>query len=114
MTVEPKRKSQETTEAATAAGGGIKPIEKQTETTHLAAATTGTTSTSIPTTDTTISTTAKTKTGRKKGGSLRRARIVITVRRTEDYENWLVDNPHTYGGDDEDDEHDLSTPPMKS
>ena len=36
-------------------------------------------------------------------GSLRRARIVITVKRTEAYEKWLVDNPITQGGHE--DEH---------
>ena len=36
-------------------------------------------------------------------GSLRRARIVITVKRTEAYEKWLVDNPITQGG--QEDEH---------
>jgi hypothetical protein len=38
---------------------------------------------------------------------LRRARIVITVQRTENYKRWLADNPlHALGaGDDEDDEN---------
>ena len=36
-------------------------------------------------------------------GSLRRARIVITVKRTEAYEKWLLDNPITQAG--QEDEH---------
>ena len=36
-------------------------------------------------------------------GSLRRARMVITVKRTEAYEKWLLDNPITQAG--QEDEH---------
>jgi hypothetical protein len=39
---------------------------------------------------------------------MRRARIVITVKRTESYKQWLVDNPLQAiiaGDDDDDDEH---------
>lgn len=41
--------------------------------------------------------------GRSKGTPLRRARIVITVRRTRAYTLWLVENPnHLTGGGDDD------------
>lgn len=30
----------------------------------------------------------------RKGGPLRRSRIIITVQRTEDYRKWLLENPH--------------------
>ncbi len=38
------------------------------------------------------------------GGTLRRARIVITVKRTADYKKWLEDNPlqDTHAGHDDD------------
>jgi hypothetical protein len=38
------------------------------------------------------------------GGTLRRARIVITVKRTADYKKWLKDNPlqDTHAGHDDD------------
>jgi hypothetical protein len=59
--------------------------------------------------------------GRQAGSSgreLRRARIVITVKRTESYKQWLEENPlqaiiASDGGgddDDEDDEADAPTP----
>jgi hypothetical protein len=41
----------------------------------------------------------------RKGAPLRRSRIIITVKRTDDYKRWLEDNPHhaTGHGDDIDD-----------
>lgn len=41
--------------------------------------------------------------GRSKGAPLRRARMVITVRRTEAYTLWLAENPHHLSGDGDQD-----------
>lgn len=43
--------------------------------------------------------------GSSKGAEMRRSRIIITVKRTEDYKKWLEENPtHDIpGGDDDDD-----------
>lgn len=38
----------------------------------------------------------------RKGGPLRRSRIIITVKRTEDYRLWLLNNPHQAAGHSED------------
>lgn len=38
----------------------------------------------------------------KKGSQLRRSRIIITVKRTDDFKQWLEDNPyHTVGHNDD-------------
>jgi hypothetical protein len=43
------------------------------------------------------------------GRELRRARIVITVKRTESYRQWLLDNPlqSVLAGDEDDDENEV-------
>ena len=38
----------------------------------------------------------------RKGGPLRRSRIIITVKRTEDYRLWLQNNPHQAAGHGDD------------
>ncbi len=38
----------------------------------------------------------------KKGTPLRRSRIIITVKRTDDYRQWLEDNPYHSGGHGDD------------
>lgn len=38
----------------------------------------------------------------KKGAPLRRSRIIITVKRTDDYRQWLEDNPYHSGGHGDD------------
>lgn len=46
---------------------------------------------------------AKKAQGRSKGTPLRRARIIITVQRTEAYTLWLTENPHHLAGDGDED-----------
>jgi len=114
VTVEPKRKSHQSAEASATSTAAIAPegrLKSSTGTDTKFTAASQPTPTTIPTPETKITTT---KSGRRKGGSLRRARIIITVRRTEDYEKWLVENPHTSGGLDDDDDHELSPPRIKS
>jgi len=43
--------------------------------------------------------TKKNQHGRSKSVSLRRARIIITVKRTEDYKLWLIENPQNISGE---------------
>lgn len=92
MAVEPKRKSQQQTtnvdvstnvaSAPTTSSKGVTNSQQQTSGRLLG---------------------AKKAQGRSKGTPLRRARIIITVQRTEAYTLWLTENPHHLAGDGDED-----------
>lgn len=56
--------------------------------------------------------TKKAPQGRSKGSPLRRARIIITVKRTKDYKTWLEENPHQISGEGDDELDVEGAPPL--
>lgn len=110
--VEPKRRSQVPTEGGAAPHEGHQPAVAA-----VVAAAVGTAGTATLTPTQSQQQPLSTKPGGakklhegRKGTPLRRSRIIITVKRTEDYKRWLDDNPH-HSATAGDDIEVVSTPP---